>query len=147
MTAQKFTTLEAYEHEGYCPGHPWYYFLGGRVRRPREILEDTRASGYQGYARDDILAADALAEPKRSATLRALQIKFRADLKQDLSKYRAYVRDLRLHRLKHGNRPEDSVCDGVHVAMSLKHSHMVNNFGHLIYLDQLLTRQRDLFDF
>lgn len=145
MTVQQFTTSEAYEHRGYCPGHPWYYFLGGRPHRPREILEATRQCGYQGYARDDIKAADAMAEPKRSATLRALQTKFRADLKQDLSKYRAYVRNLRLYRLKHGNKPEGRVCDGVHVAMSLKHSHMVNNFGHLIFLDELLSKQRDLF--
>jgi hypothetical protein len=147
MTAQQFTTSEAYEHKGYCPGHPWYYFLGGRPRRPREILEDTRQSGYQGYAREDIKTADAMAEPKRSKVLRALQSKFRDDLKRDLSRYRQCVRDLRAYRIKHGVRSEGTVCDGVHVALSLKHSHMVNNFGHLIYLDELLTRQRDLFDF
>tara|TARA_R110002094_G_scaffold212378_1_gene182873 strand:- start:2134 stop:2316 length:183 start_codon:yes stop_codon:yes gene_type:complete len=56
MGAQQFTTAKAYEHRGYCPSHPWYYFLGGRPRRPREILEAARQSGYQGYAREDIEA-------------------------------------------------------------------------------------------
>ena len=146
MTAQKFTTLEAAEHEGYCPGHPWYYFLGGRPRRPREILEATRQCGYQGYAREDIKAADTMAEPKRSKVLRGMRDKFRADLARDLSRYRECVRELRRTGWELPDGSKAMSCGEIHTALSLKHNHMVNNFGHLIYLDELLSKQMDLFD-
>jgi leucine dehydrogenase len=35
--------------------------------------------------------------------------------------------------------------EGVHVAISLKHNHLVNDFAHLVWLDELITRQGDLF--
>ena len=38
-------------------------------------------------------------------------------------------------------------CNDIHTALSLKHNHLVNNFAHLITLDELLTKQMDLFDF
>lgn len=147
MTAQQFTTPDVALHEGYCPGHPWYYFLGGRPRRPREILEATRQSGYQGYAREDIKAADAMAEPKRSEVLRGLRDKFRDDLARDLSRYRECIRELRRTDWKIPDGSEVLSCGEIHTALSLKHNHMVNNFGHLIYLDKLLSKQMDLFDF
>ena len=146
MTNQRFETSEPYEHEGYNPGHPWYYFLGGRPKRLREILEATRACGYQGYAREDIAAADAMAEPKRSETLRALRAKFEADLRRDISRYRECVRELRANEWKSPEQGEVTACGDIHTALSLKHNHMANHFGHLIYLDNLLTQQRDLFD-
>lgn len=147
MKAQEKWTTENYKHRGYCPGHPWFYFLGGQPRRPREILEATRQSGYQGYAREDIKAADAMAEPKRSEKLRALRQKFRADLVRDISRYRECVREL--HETV-WDIPDGStvVSSGeIHTALSLIHNHMVNNFAHLILLDELLTQQADLFDF
>ena len=116
MNAQ--TSSNPHEHEGYHPGHPWYYYLGGKPLSPREILEATRHSGYLGYARERIANLDHLSEPKRSQSLRAERDKFRSDLRED-----------------------------IHVALSLKHNHMVNNFGHLILLDELLSKQKDLFDF
>ncbi|KCZ93818.1 hypothetical protein [Hyphomonas johnsonii] len=147
MTARQFTTSEAYEHEGYCPGHPWYYFLGGRPRRPREILEVTRQNGYQGHAREDIKAADGMAEPKRSGTLRAMRDKFKADLARDISRYRECVRQLRKTDWKIPDGSEVVSSGDIHTALSLKHNHMVNNFAHLILLDELLAKQADLFDF
>lgn len=146
MTMQRFESSEPYEHEGYNPGHPWYYFLGGRPKRLREILEATRSSAYQGYARDDIAAADAMAEPKRSETLRTMRAKFEADLRQDISRYRECVRELHRSDWQLPEQGKVSVCGDIHTALSLKHNHMANNFGHLIYLDELLSQQRDLFD-
>jgi hypothetical protein len=35
----------------------------------------------------------------------------------------------------------------IHMSMSLKHNHIYNQFAHLLTLDELLGRQRDLFDF
>lgn len=130
---------------GYSPGHPWYYLLGGEVLRPRAILEQTRASGYRGCCAYAIEEADQLAEPKRSASLRALQHRFRNDLRSDLARYRECVRDLRLYREKTIGADRPAHCDGVHVAISLKHNHLVNDFAHLVWLDELLSRQGDLF--
>ncbi len=146
MTNQCFSTPESYEHEGYDPGHPWYYFLGGRPKRLREILEATRACGYQGYARQDIAAADAMAEPKRSETLRAMRAKFEAGLRRDISRYRECVRELRRTDWQLPQSGAATASLDIHTALSLKHNHIANNFGHLIYLDELLTQQRDLFD-
>lgn len=134
------------EHRGYGSGHPWYYHLGGAVLMPRQILAEVRASGYRGYARETIEAADRLAEPRRSQTLRSYQSRFRDELKRDLSGYRRSVRELRAYRQKHSGEPVASTCEGVHVAISLKHNHLVNDFAHLLWLDDLLTRQGDLFD-
>lgn len=147
MTNQCFSISEPYEHEGYNPGHPWYYFLGGRPKRLREILEATRLSGYQGYAREDIAAADLMAEPKRSETLRAMRAKFEADLRRDISRYRQCVRELHSIDWQPPERDKVAACANIHTALSLKHNHMANNLGHLIYIDELLSKQRDLFDF
>jgi hypothetical protein len=145
MKAQTKWTTENYEHRGYCPGHPWFYFLGGKPRRPKEIFEATRLSGYQGYARDRIAAADAMAEPRRSETLRALRKKFEADLKRDISRYRECVRELSLTDWGIPDGKTAVSCGEIHTSLSLKHNHMVNDFAHLIWLDKLLSKQRDLF--
>lgn len=145
MKTQKKWTEENYKHRGYCPGHPWFYFLGGRPRRPREILEVTRQSGYEGYAREDIKSADAMAEPKRSEKLRALRQKFRADLIRDISRYRECVRELRETVWDIPDGSEVASSGEIHTALSLKHNHMANNYAHLILLDELLAQQADLF--
>ena len=147
MTNQRCSTSEPYEHEGYSPGHPWYYFLGGKPLMPRQILEATRASGYEGYAREEIKAADRLPEPKRSQKLRALRKRFEADLWRDISRYRECVRKLNNGDWLALDRDKVMVCNDIHTALSLKHNHLVNNFAHLIMLDELLTKQMDLFDF
>lgn len=135
------------KHHGYPAGHPWYYALGGAALMPRQILEDTRARGYRGYAREQIEADARLAEPRRSETLRAWRTKFRADLWSNISRYRALVRDYRsagAAPCEPCSRPD---CRDLDTALSLKHNHLVNDFGHLILVDELLTVQRDLFDF
>lgn len=147
MSISNKWTPESYEHHGYCPGHPWFYFLGGRPRTLKEILSATRQSGYQGCARVDIKMVDALAEPKRSEQLRAMQQKFRADLVGDISRYRECVRELRgtVWEIPDGSTVVS--CDAIHTSLSLKHNHMVNNFAHLIFLDELLSQRADLFEF
>ncbi len=134
-------------HMGYSSGHSWYYHLGGKPLSPKQIRAEVHASDYRGYAAADIVAADRLAEPKRSQRLRAFQARFQDDLRRDLSRYRQCVRALRLYRAAHDGRAIERVCDGVHVAISLKHNHLVNDFAHLIWLEDLLALQRDLFDF
>ena len=140
------TFTPTHEHRGYSPGHPWYYFLGGQPLSPRDILEATRQSGYQGYARDDIKAADQMAEPKRSETLRRLRAKFLSDLRNDLSRYRECIRELRQTNRQLPDDSKIASCGDIHTALSLKHNHMVNNFAHLIALDDMLAQQRDFFE-
>ena len=88
-----------------------------------------------------------MAEPKRSTVLRGMRDKFRADLARDLSRYRECVRELRRTDWELPDGSKAMSCGEIHTALSLKHNHMVNNFGHLIYLDELLSKQMDLFDF
>lgn len=130
---------------GYSEGHPWYYVRGGKVLTPRQICEDARTSGYRGYMRHDIEKADALAEPKRSAELRAIREKVMIDLRRDLSGYRRVVFALHALRRAYPEPWDKPSCDDVHTAVSLKHSHLFSDFAHLIWLDDLLMRQPDLF--
>lgn len=133
-------------HHGYSAGHPWYYLLGGKAPSPKQIREATRQSGYEGYARSDIHVADKKPEPQRSASLRQFREKFEADLKQDLRCYRQMALTLHRYRQQHVT-PQTPVCsDDIHMAMSLKHNHLVNGFAHLILIDNLLNQQGDLFD-
>ena len=132
-------------YRDYGTGHPWYYFLGGSVLRPKVIKAMTKASGYKGYLRDEIADADSKAEPARSMALRTLRSKAVQDLRSDLSGYRRS--GLRLHRYR-GDKPVsvDALSSSdVHTAISLKHNHLVNDFAHLITIDDLLNRQGDLF--
>jgi hypothetical protein len=130
---------------GYLPGHPWFYHLGGRPLTFKQIRENVRRSGYRGYKAEDIAAIDRKAEPQRSAELRRLRARFLAELKADISRYREVIRDLRWYRESGAQDCTAACCNDVHVAVSLKHNHLYNDFGHLILLDDLLTRQGDLF--
>jgi hypothetical protein len=130
---------------GYSPGHPWHYHLGGRPLTLKQIRESVRRSGYRGYMAGDIAAIDRKAEPQRSAELRRLRAHVLAELKADISRYRDVVRDLRRYRESAAEDCTAACCNDVHVAISLKHNHIYNDFGHLILLDDLLTRQGDLF--
>lgn len=130
---------------GYSEGHPWYYVLCGKVPTPREICEDARTSGYRGFMRHDIEKTDALAEPKRSAGLRTIREKVVADLQRDLSGCRKAAFALHALRGAHPEPWDKPACDDVHVAVGLKHSHLYNDFALLIWLDDLLTHQPDLF--
>ncbi len=134
-------------HRGYGAGHCWYYLLGGAVLSPKQIKANTERSSFEGYAADDIGAADMLAEPKRSSELRALKAKVEAELRRDLSRYRQCALALNKYRATHDTPANPKSAEGVHVAISLKHNHLVNDFAHLGYLDDLLSRQGDLFGF
>lgn len=137
-----------YTYEGYDSGHPWFYLLGGPVLTPKEIREAARASGYGGYLAEDIRQADARPEPQRSTALRSMRAEAQSELIRDVSIYRRVVREL--HAYRKGQRddaPLPSVSAEVHTSMSLKVCHLYNDFAHLLSLDDLLTRQRDLFDF
>lgn len=147
MTSTHTPNSDGYKHNGYSPGHPWYYITGGRPKRLKEILKATIESGYQGYARDDIKAADAMAEPQRSHKLRTLRQKFETELRRDISRYRECVRTLHQSRNLPPDQWQDSICNDVHTALSLKHNHIINGFAHLIMLDELLSQQMELFDF
>ncbi len=130
---------------GYHAGHPWYYLLGGAVPTPKQIRAQTLGRGYRGYLADTINHIDAKNEPKRSEELRALKLRIAEDLKKNLSRYREVARELQLQRRDDPISEGPCSFEGLHTAMSLKYSHLYNDFGHLIYLDELLAQQPDLF--
>ncbi|MEZ5896969.1 MAG: hypothetical protein R3C51_11285 [Parvularculaceae bacterium] len=139
--------MSAPKANSYKPGHPWYYFLGGKTLRPKEILEAVRNASYHGY-RSDIGEIEAQPEPKRSQGLRRIRAEILEELRRDLSAYRKYARQL--HALRRSGRAGydgQAICSDIHTAMSLKHNHLYNDFAHLIRIDDALSKQRDLFDF
>ena len=134
------------EHRGYHAGHPWYYLLGGDIPRPKQIQADAVASSYCGYAVDDLRKIDEQPEPKRSENLRKWQVRFKDELKSDLSRYREVVRELHQYRQNQDWDVVPSCCNDVHTSMSLKYAHLYNGFAHLHFLDELLGKQLDLFE-
>lgn len=127
------------------PGHPWFYVLGGRPMYPSDIKAAVRENGHIGWMYEDIKAAAALAEPQRSEALRAMrEIELRR-LCRDISIYRKSVGELRSYRRTIEPALDERSCADVHVSMSLKLSHLINGFAHLLQLDDLLAEQRDLF--
>jgi len=113
---------------------------------PKQLQAAANASDYRGYMAEDLRKLDNMAEPKRSEALRHWQSKFYGDLKDDLSCYREVVRELRQHREDNPLTDSPVCCDDVHTSMSLKVAHLSNDFAHLILLDDMLGKQRDLFD-
>ncbi len=63
-------------------------------------------------------------------------------LRFDLAGYRCAMRNLRAHRAAIA----ETKCEDVHICMGLKLSHLYNEFGHLLWIDELLSHQLDLFD-
>ena len=131
----------------YSPGHPWYYVLGGKAPPPKRILEAVKRRGYKGYREADIAAAAEKPEPARSHALREIRAQVMADLRYDLSVYRRVVRELRQYRERHPAHEETPRCENVHTSVSLKHNHVFNALAHVLYLDELLSSQPDLFGF
>jgi len=39
----------------------------------------------------------------------------------------------------------ETACTDIHTGISLKHNHLYNDFAHLLTLDNLLSKQPDLF--
>jgi hypothetical protein len=95
---------------------------------------------------DDIYAAAKKAEPHRSTALQKLRNAVLHQLANDISQYRNCVFKLGTHQNRSGINPNAKVCDDIHVAVSLKHNHIYNDFAHLACLDELLNQQGDLFD-
>ena len=126
----------------YSIGHPWYYVRGGQPLTPKQILEEVREEGYRGYNRDEIALAASRCEPRRTQDLRTLRRLHLDRLRFDLAGYRRAVRNLRAHRAA----TAETKCDDVHVSMGLKLSHLYNEFAHLLWIDELLSHQLDLFD-
>lgn len=129
----------------YHPGHPWYYLLGGTPPLPKQIMRKVKERGYRGYRQHYIEEAAAKAEPARSAALRAIRDEARRSLFANLSRYREVVHGLRTYRQNPSEQP--CFCSDVHQSVSLKHNHIYNDFAHLIWLDELLSEQPDLFGF
>lgn len=127
---------------GYTPGHPWFYVRGGIPLTPKQILATVKVSGYRGYLRDEIASAAARCEPRRSIELRSLRAKAFTSLCYDLSGYRRAVFSLHRYR-QHSAQIE---CTDAHSSVSFKHNHLVGDFAHLVWIDELLSQQRDLFD-
>ncbi len=130
---------------GYNAGHPWYYVLGGRVQSPKQILQAVKEQGYQGYMAADIAEANRKPGQKRTQALRTLKAQILTELKKDMSAYRQYACWLRQYRQKHELSEIAPTCEGVHIAISLKYSHVYNDLAHLHTLDHLLAAQPDLF--
>ncbi|VVT28133.1 hypothetical protein [Hoeflea sp. EC-HK425] len=132
-------------HGGYQAGHPWYYYLGGRIPRLKEIRDAVIQSGYRGYMAERIDTLEALPEPRRSEKLRTLRDDVRAELYRDIRRYRVVARALRSYRHEQATTSPGHSCDDVHTAMSLKYAHIYNGLAHLHVLDALLGKQPDLF--
>ena len=129
-------------------GHTWYFKLGGEILKPRAIKARVAAEDYKGYMREEIEAIDKRPEPERSQTLRTLREKVKQDLACYISSYRELACKIRAMRIsgedKHYKAP---ISSNIFLGISLRCSHMWNGFGHLIYIEDLLSKQRDLFDF
>lgn len=134
-------------YHAYNSGHPWYYLLGGPILLLKDIQSAARQSKYRGYRRDDIRAADNKTEPARTAALRAIQSEVVIELKRDIAGYRTRVLQLRRYRAANALPDKPRACDDIHTNISLKHNHLFNDFAHLITLDDLLSKQGDLFGF
>lgn len=126
----------------YPPSHPWFYVLGGVPLTPKQILARVKASKYGGYLQDEITAADYRCEPRRSEDLRAIRSTALQRVSFDLGRYRQAVRQLRQHHAEH----PFGVFAEVHGVVSFKHNHIANELAHLARIDELLSRQRDLFE-
>jgi len=130
--------------QGYTPGHPWHYHLGGAVPSPREIRAAVRLSGYLGYREPEIRSAAALAEPARTRALDAIRRDVCNGLRADISRYREVARALHAERCAAVGKPLAASCSDTCTSMSLKYAHIANGFAHLDLLDRL-PKQMSLF--
>lgn len=136
----------------YSPGHMWYYVSDNPVLYPKDILANVRESGYEGYRKEAIDKIDRKPEPHRSATLRQLRDTYYKDYRESLSHYRVLARKLHAYRRAYKayrkHRPNDEVQlrpQHLHMNISFVHNHIYNAFGHMEYIDKLLSKQPDLF--
>lgn len=137
--------MEKLSYQGYGAGHPWYYFLGGRVPKLKDIKNSVHSDGYEGYLADEIKALGRKHEPQRTRAINAMRSKLIDDLRRDISIYRRCVRELRQYRQEHPER-KCATCAEIHTSMSLKHNHIYNGFANLRTLKMLPEQQLDLFE-
>ena len=135
----------SYEQNGYSAGHPWYFYLGGRRLSLKQIRDAVLENGCEGWMTGYILDADKKSEPQRSETLRTMRAKVIDDLRYDIGGYRRCARELAARRKAGLDRIKQVACAEVHTNISLKFSHLVNDFAHLRMIDDLLSKQLDLF--
>lgn len=137
---------EQHTHGGYHAGHPWYYLLGGLVLTPKEIRNAACAATYRGYRADDIRKLATLSEPRRRAAIEKVTDEIKSELQADIARYRQCVFELHEYRRTADPSEEPPICADIHVAISLKHNHIVNGFAHLALIDELpAPAQGDLF--
>lgn len=129
----------------YSPAHPWYYFLGGIVLPPKRIKNLIDDSGRESYRAEEFERLNRKAEPQRSESLRLMKDKIKQDLARDISIYRTVVRELNIERGKRSVSSPFRMCDDVHTSMSLKYCHIYNDLLHLKYLENMASKQMDLF--
>jgi hypothetical protein len=129
---------------GYSAGHPWYYLLGGTVPTLKQISAYAQKFEQRGYRVEEIDAAHRLPEPKRTQTLSKIRADIMEGMHRDISGYRRAARNLTEYRKNHQPEASPRCCDDVHVAISLKLSHLLNDFIHLQKLDSIPS-QLDLF--
>jgi len=85
----------------------------------------------RGYRAEEIDAAHRLPEPKRTAALSKIRADIMEGLRKDISGYRRAARNLTEYRKTNQSEGCPKICDDVHLAMSLKFSHLLNDFIHL----------------
>lgn len=129
---------------GYKASHPWYYVLGGSVPRIKQMQSYALSLERLGYLEEDILAAHALPEPRRSNKLKEIRASVVQTLCSDISRYREVARELHKLRVQAEAVDAQLSCKEVHSSMSLKFCHILNEFAHLNLLDSL-PKQLDLF--
>jgi len=112
---------------------------------PKQIRAEVSAGKYQGYVAEEINAVDNKPEPHRSEALRAFKAKFTKDLAEDISRYRQIACAIRQDRAENTTFIEHDCCVDIHTDISLKYAHIYNDFAHLIYIEDLLAQQGDLF--
>lgn len=136
-----------FTHGGYGAGHPWYYVLEGKRLSLKQIQLSAKASGYRGYRSEEIEKADQMNEPRRSESLRSLREVAKHELGQDVARYRELARQLARRREAGVENVEDGGCADIHTNISLKHNHIYNELAHILVIDELLSKQGDLFGF
>lgn len=113
----------------------------------KQIKANVIRSGYKGYLGDDIAAADRMSEPQRSQALRSLRARGMEEFKRDIGGYRRRALDLHRYRATNPLPERPTCCADVHTNISLKHNHLINDFAHIITIDEMLSVQTDLFGF
>lgn len=129
---------------GYSTGHPWYYVLGGKALYPSEIRASVDLSNYSSLMVEDILKAAKMSEPIRSERLRAIRLKIRHSLLDDLNRYLECIRELKALQDDTSPTAEPEFKE-IHQSMSLKHNHIYNGYAQLMTCESHLAQQADLF--